>query len=366
MDGVTSTTPPRAATTRRAAAPSPETVLLLQSVRSYPSVSLLATTTPGRRMSTADARTVIRLAGEAAQRLRDDPSPGNEEVLRALDETVARVLSEPTGKAIGVFVNSAMQEVVRLPIPVTDRVVIDPTFATRDLLRGLHRTPRHVVLLLAEREARLLDGVGDQLTPPARSSFPMVAPEEPGTTKPAAVTSFFRQVDQALGTHLRLHPAPLVLVGAERTLAQFQQLSRNTGRLAGKVTGSLTSAPLTELVPRIRPVLERYLFSRQREALELIEHRRSRHRVVDGVAAAWLAARAERPEMLAVEEGFVFPARISDDGDFLAAAQDTDHPDVIDDAVDELIELVLQRGGWVAFVDDGALAEHDRVALTLR
>ena len=222
-----------------------------------------------------------------------------------------------------------------------------------------------MVLLVAGREARLFDGVGDQLTPPPRSSFPMVAPEEPSTTKPAAVTSFFRQVDQALGTHLRLHPAPLVLVGAERTLAEFQRVSRNTGRLAGTVTGNLTSAPLTELVPRIRTVLERYLSSRQQEALALIERRRSRNKLVDGVAAAWLAARTERPEMLSVEEGFVFPARISDDGDFLVAAQDTDHPDVIDDAVDELIEPVLQRGGWVAFVDDRALAEHDRVVLTL-
>src|SRR3712207_9100830 len=99
----------------------------------------------------------MRLAVEAAQRLRDDSTPDGAEVLRALGQTVARVLSEPTGRAIGVFVNSAMQEVVRLPIPVTDRVVIDPTFATRDLLRGLHRTPRHVVLLVAEREARLFE-----------------------------------------------------------------------------------------------------------------------------------------------------------------------------------------------------------------
>ena len=141
MDGVTSTTPAQAAATRRATAPSPEAVLLLQSVRSYPSVSLLATTTPGRRMSATDARTVGRLADEAAQRLRDDPSPDSAEVIRALDETVARVVSQPTGRAIGVFVNSAMREVVRLAIPVTDRVVVDPTFATRDLLRGCTGPP---------------------------------------------------------------------------------------------------------------------------------------------------------------------------------------------------------------------------------
>lgn len=361
------TTSPRAARPPRGpAGPSPETVVLLQSVRSYPSVSLLASTAPARRMSTADARTVTRLADQAVERLRDDPSEQSDVVLRTLEATVSRALVGPTDRAIGIFVNAAMQEVVSLPLAVTDRVVIDPTFATRDLVRGLHRAPRHVVLLLTEREARLLDGAGDRLTAPTRSNFPITAPAAPGQRTPEAVERFLRQVDRALGTYLRLHPAPLVLVGAERTLAEFRRISRNTGRLAGTVTGSLALAPLADLSPRIRVVLEQYLLSRQDEALQLLDSRRSRGKVVDGVAAAWLAARAERPEMLAVEEGLVYPARISEDGDFLIPAEDTDHPEVIDDAVDELIELVLQRGGWVAFVADGLLAEHDRVALTLR
>jgi hypothetical protein len=34
--------------------------------------------------------------------------------------------------------------------------------------------------------------------------------------------------------------------------------------------------------------------------------------------------------------------------------------------VDEVIEVVLQRGGWVALVDPGRLDAHDRIALTVR
>ena len=32
-------------------------------------------------------------------------------------------------------------------------------------------------------------------------------------------------------------------------------------------------------------------------------------------------------------------------------------------SVDDLIEAVIKRGGWVAFVEDGELVEHGRVAL---
>jgi hypothetical protein len=345
------------ATRPRVSGPSPEQVLLLQSVRDDPCVSLLATTTPAPRMTEADARTLRRLADEAAARLARDGAPA--ELADALGDLVAAARDEPTGAGIALYVNRALRQVVRLPVRVPDRVVVDPTFATRDLVRALHRIPRHLVLLLSEQDARLLEGGAGSLRPPPRSVFPLAADEDAGD-------AFLRRVDRALGTHLRLHPAPLVLVGGHRVVGRFRRLSRNTGRLAGTVTGNLTRAPLPVLVPRVREVLDAYLLSRQDEALSHLDRRRSRHAVVEGIDAAWLAARRERPEMLAVEEGFSLAARLSADGDFLVPAEDVEHPDVVDDLVDELIETVLLRGGWVAFVADGALADAGRVALTLR
>jgi predicted transcriptional regulator len=39
---------------------------------------------------------------------------------------------------------------------------------------------------------------------------------------------------------------------------------------------------------------------------------------------------------------------------------------MIDDAVDEVIEIVLAKGGRVVFVEDGALNDHKHIALILR
>jgi hypothetical protein len=262
-------------------------------------------------------------------------------------------------------------------VPVQDRAVVDPTFATRDLVRSLHRTPRHVVLVLTDREARLFDGIDDHLLPTIRSAFPLTSgtrgargvgrrPQRTGDHSSESKEAFLRSVDRALGTYLRLHPAPLVIVGARRTLARFLALSRNTGRLAGTIHGSHARTPLPVLVGLVRPVLERYLRSRQDEALALLEARADAGRLVSGVPATWLAARAERPEMLAVEQGLFYPARLSSDGDLLIPADDVEHPEVIDDAIDELIETVLRRGGWIALIEDGLLAEHNRIALAVR
>ncbi|GAA5034794.1 hypothetical protein GCM10023258_35960 [Terrabacter aeriphilus] len=350
--------------------PTPTDVLALQSVRDYPAVSVLCSTEAAPTMRTTDLERLEALVEDAVRRVHDEfgaevSGVARDELGRLVDDARRR----PTRAAVALFVGGLHASAWSLPEAVVDRAVVDPTFATRDLVRTLHRTPRHVVLVLTEHEARLFDGVGDSMTPALGTPFPLVAGRERrGRTAVAdrRTDAFFRTVDRSLGTYLRVHPAPLVLVGATRTLARFVATSGNLRRLAGRIHGSHARTPLPELARLTRPVLEAYLRSREDEALALLEERTGSGAVATGMPAVWLASRAERPEMLAVEEGLFYPARLSRDGDFLTPAEDVEHPDVIDDAVDEVIEAVLRRGGWVALVRDGALADRDRVALTLR
>lgn len=358
---------------RAPALPTAEQVVLLQSVRGYPAVSLLMNTTPSAALTGPEAVRLNQLLAQATRRLRaEGPSQDAAAALANLERLVDDAVGGSTSSALALYAGPHTAVALRLPVQVRERVVVDPTFATRDLVRSLHRTPRHEVLVLSSREARLFEGAGDQLRPARTSAFPVRDPRQRQHDGSRAdredkdTAAFLRTVDRALTTYLRLHPAPLVLAGSTRALATFTGLSGNLGRLAGSIPVNLSTEPLSVLAGRIRTVLESYLLSRQQEALALLDKRVGARRAVSGMADAWLAARTEGPEMLAVEQGLFYPARVSDDGDLLLPATDVEHPDVIDDAVDELIELVLERGGWVALVDDGDLAAHGGVALTVR
>jgi Bacterial archaeo-eukaryotic release factor family 3 len=339
----------------------PQTVLALQGYRSYPSISILLTTRPGPCLDPADAERFDALVREARTRLAAERCAGAGAVSAALDELPA-TLEGPVQHAVALFVSAATIARVDLPVEVVDRTVVDPTFATRDLVRALHRTPRHVVLVLAANEAQLFDGTGDVLVPVRRGPLRDLL-HRPGEPPRRA---FLHTVDQALGAHLRVHPAPLVLVGSRPVLSSFRSVSRNTARLAGTIRGDHPHAPDRLLRASIREVLEQYLLSRRAEALELLAVRREHGRALLGIQDAWFGARWERPEMLMVEQGFFYPARIGEDGDPLYPADDPHAPDVIDDVVDELIELVLARGGWIALLEDGTLPDGTGVALTLR
>lgn len=353
----------RGAARSAAAAVTAPRVWRLQSMRSEPSVSLLLPTPPGRRLD-ATARDSLRaLRRSADERLALEPPTQAAAVAvihRALDTLMEQAERVIAGQALALFASSNHAELVVLPVEVTERVVVDATFATRDLVRALHRTPRHLVLLLSAREARLFEGHGGELTAVVNSKFPMSAPARGGTG------AMLADVDRALAAYRRAHPAPLVVVGAEPTLSAFRGTSKNLDRLAGFVRGNFVRASLPRLRDLVAPVMESYLHSRQAEALALLGQRGGEGRAVLGIDGCWLIAKWGVPEMLAVEEDFFFPARLTPDGDGVVAADDIDSPDVIDDLVDELIELVMLRGGWVALVEPGSLPGRSRIALTHR
>ncbi len=358
--------------------PAAAQITALQEVREYPAISLLLTTTPAAQLGHADALRLDALAAQAVDRVRAELQPdAAAPAVRRLRVLLDQARRGPAARSLALYASAGAEALIRLPVTVRDRAVVDPTFATRDLVRALHRTPRHLVLALNSGHARLFDAAGESLLPALTTAFPMHADrtadapsrgraDRPSRTTGAGELDFYRRVDAALGTYLRLHPAPLVLVGDERATAAFRRVSTNCARLAGTVRGNLTNADTGRLTTRIRTVLDAYLHRRQDEALALIGQRAAAGRVASGMPAAWLAARTQRPEMLVVDETLYYPARLSDDGDTLVPAPDVEHPDVMDDAVDELIELVLVRGGWIAFTDPGALDRHHGVALVTR
>ena len=206
--------------------PPAELVLDLQAPTAFPAVTLLLPTSAASVMTPQD-RVVLRgLLDQARQRLYAGRVPGAEGVVAELARVVEEVMTLPTVAGLAVLTSrDGIRASVRLPVAVVPRVVVDASFANRDLVRALHRTPRHVVLALGSREARLFEGAGNELRP-VTGHFPITAardqrrdPARPGLAR-ADTAAFYRDVDAALGAHLRLHPSPIVLAGSRRRRLQ--------------------------------------------------------------------------------------------------------------------------------------------------
>jgi hypothetical protein len=352
-------------------------ILELQRHRTDPSLSILF---PTHRTSPDNKRDPIllkNLVTEATDRLverlgKRDAAP----MIRELERQVAAIDLRQTLDGMAIFVSAEHAGVYLLPVPLSPRVVIDDSFATRDLVFALNRSARYWVLTLSTQPTRLFEGVRETLVEVRGGGFPMVH-ENPEASEPlpemterskleeAWHRQFFRRVDQALSAYTKADPVPVCVVGVERWLAYFQNVSDHKDVVA-TLTGNHDQTPPRELGKLVWPVVADALAVRRQRALDALDAAVGAQRFASGLGEAWRRAQEGRGDLLLVERDYHQAARFDEASNQLHLLAADDPGANMADAVDDLIELVLAKQGDVVFVDDGVLEGHGQVALTLR
>lgn len=354
----------------------------LQRIHGFPAVTILLPTTQRWPDNHQNPIRVTNLVHEAAERLRSECSARVWTPLIAkLEDLAARIDYEHLDAGLALFVNQDVARIVLLPFPVQERVVVDETFATRELVAAEQRSPRYWVLVLSERPTRLYTGLHDTLSEVHAHGFPMTyegpgpdgsrpLPGGPGTHtseyRDEYRRQFFRAVDAALGAVLVADPLPLVVTGVERYLAFFREVSAHAHQIVGTVTGSYDQTLPHDVAALVWPEMQGYLARQQQVALDALIAAVDGQRYASGIEEVWRPAIEGRGATLLVEDDFTYVAREDATGMAIRPAKNLILPGVIDDAVDELVETVIAKDGAVVFVPDGTLAAHQRIALILR
>lgn len=356
-------------------------VRLLQAVNHYPSVSILMPTHRSAPENRQDPIRFKNLVTEATNRLLQEFSKRDIGPLLAnLDKLAEEIDFNRTLDGLAVYVNDDFARAFIMPFDVQERVVIDPTFATRDLVYALNRTPRYWVLVLSEQPTRLFEGVKSTLVEVREGSrFPLTHGGPGGGSQlPGGVgvnssayrdeyhRKFFRSVDEAFNEVNSDDPLPLVVVGVDRMISFYQEVSAHKNSIIATVQGSHDKTSAHELGQLVWPVAKEAIDKDRAKVMDELDGAIKSQRITSTIGEVWRKAHDGRGDLLLVEENFHFPAVVDETGRHITPADDSAAPGVIDDAVDEVIEMVLQKGGRVKFVDDGTLKEHQGITLLLR
>ena len=329
----------------------------LQRHDAYPSVSLLLTTKPDTSMAPIDLVALNGLANEAERRLEGDVPDGTR---RAVMDTIRRLIDsaakQAATKAVAVFASPTYSAVVRLGDATRDRVVIDDTFATRDLVADANRTAVYRVVALSDRKARVFEGDRTRLVEQRTEVWPLHREHD---QSPAL---WARAVMSAVTAEHARQPLPTVVAGVNRSARDAAKA--NNLDMIGIIRGNHDRTSWIDLHHQAWPLVCDWLRADQHRALDHLDTARGANRFAGGLHEVWELANDGRVELLVVEESFVYPARLRDGR--LIAATDTEAPDVIDDAIDEVIEIVLKYAGRVAIIADGSLDDHQRISAVLR
>jgi hypothetical protein len=214
-----------------------------------------------------------------------------------------------------------------------------------------------VAATVSDRRVQVLEGAGEVLAPARSRGLPLERlPDETDACWERRTVSLLRRAGAG--------PLPLVLFGAGRRVAT---LVRSGGvEPAAVILGNHDRTPWTTLAELARGPLAEWAGARNATALHRLDQARGRRRFSSGLDEVWALAQESRVELLVVERNFAVPVRVEEAHLVPVGPDEVEAPDVVDDAVDDLIEAVVLRRGEVVIVPDGVLADVGGVAAVLR
>ena len=329
----------------------------LQRLSAYPSVTVLMNTTPADPMRDDDVRRLESLIGDAERRLMgDEEATERDTVVIALRSLLLEAAMQPATRAVALCASPAYRAVVRLGREVRDRIVVDDTFATRDMVADANRTAVFRVVTVSDHKARVLIGDRNRLAELRDDRWPLVRDESDSPT------TWQRNMTEAIDAECIGHDVPTIVAGVARTLREVRRSIQCTP--IATITGGHDRTGWADLHRLVWPLIVDWMRQDGERAMQRLEDARGARRFAGGIDEVWSLAHDGRVQLLVVEEGYDVPARL--DAGRLVPTSDALAPGVIDDAVDELIEAVLLRGGEAVIVPSDTLADHERVAAVLR
>lgn len=330
----------------------------LQSRQAYPSVTVLVNTTSGIPMSDSELVVAARMIDDASRRLAGEVDEASRSaVIDRLTLLLAEHAGAPSTGAIALCASPLYSAAVRLGRPVRERVVVDDTFATRDLVADLNRTALFRVVTVSDRSARLLMGNRERLVEARSDAWPMNRSDE------MSAGAWTREVTKRLRAEQAIHPLPTVVAGVERSVRAT--IVPDVLPTIGFVPGNHDRTSWVDLHHATWPLVADWLRADRQRAVERLESARSARRYAGGIDEVWSLANDGRVELLLVEESYSQAARVGVHAQ-LEPADDLEAPGVVDDIVDDTIEIVLRNGGSAVIVADHDLSDHRGIAAVLR
>lgn len=320
----------------------------------------------------------LKVAADNAERQLLDNYP--RDISMAVMQKLHRILdnlSLPTDKeSIAIYVSPIFEKVVYLDVAVEERVIVDESFEIRDLLYSKSKLHKYLLLLLTGRESRMFladTQTFTRIVPDiSESVFAYVndAPEkvenfsDTSARKEMITDKFLMHVNKALHKVLDRYQLPLFVLGTERILSRFKEMSKISEANTEFIQGNYEEASPGELWELVQEHIKEHESKKNTALLKQLEEAINQQKLAIGITDVWRETMNHKGRLLVVEKDYVYPAqRGSDAGEIYETKEPYNHFSYIKDAVDDVIEQVLKDGGDVEFVDKDVLNTYRQIAL---
>ena len=272
-------------------------------------------------------------------------------------------------ESLMLFVNEDIAEYTRLPIRVEDRVVIDETFATRDLIRSIHLETHYYILVLSQDKIRLIEAMNDKAIKEVGKPFPLEntqffsknrAANAIASRQTNLIAEFFNQADKDVNALRKSNPLPVFICALEENHNEYLKIADLKDTIFNVfLDKNKINDPVHSIVEESWSVVKDYVVEKNNGRKEDLKKAVGENKFLSDTNEIWKAISEGKIQTLFIEQGLFQPAVMK--GDEIEYVSDDRRNDagVIDDIYDEMIEANMDFGGDVVFLPKGELTKFN-------
>ncbi len=295
-------------------------------------------------------------------------------IMKNLNKVVASINHSFNLESMIIYANSDFSEYTRLPIEVEDRVVIDYSFATRDLIRAMHSESAYYVLVLSRQKARLIEAYGDKVVKELTGEFVMTNflfttdKSKLSTNKGQdnLIEEFFNRVDKNVMLAIKNHNLPILLVTETRNFFHYKKIADKKEFIIGHINGNKDKETARNIISDAWQVMLPLIKEKNALRIKELEKAVSEGKFLSDTNEIWNAIQHGKGRTLFVKKGYFQPVIIQGNHIKLTNSLRRDSENFINDIIDEMIEQTMSFGGDVIFMEGDELKEFNNLALLLR
>jgi hypothetical protein len=338
----------------------------------------------------ADKIHLEKAVKEVCERIKANNIESSDMLIEKLDALLQQAEFNRNDQGIGLYVSAETGFYSTFPFTVTENIVIDKSFRLRELLFKQQYSIPYNVLYIDESEIRLYTGKLRELKMVCNGEFPMLY-EEKYEYQPASHSTslagyahvksfekdkrgidkirheaFIQQADDQLHKYLQ-NSEVLLLCGVTRYTSAFLNRTAHANKIISVLNGNYNRFDETEFAGMAWPSIEAYIDEQMIDAISEYNEKIGEGLSEEGFIPVWDAVLSGRGNTLLVERNYQVKAYLANNNSwqlFLQAPR-RKHK-VLEDAVNNLIEMVLDKNGKVVFTEDGMLNDHKHIALITR
>ncbi len=274
------------------------------------------------------------------------------------------------------FANEDIAEFVRLAIPVTNRVIIDRTFATRDLIRAVHEQVSYYALVISRQNARLIEAQNDLMVKEFKDDIWPVKNTGTYTTDRFKLSTaagqdnmteeFFNQVDKLVNQSIKDNPLPVLIVTEERNYNHYLKIADHKERVLGHLNKNRDDEKAHHIIEDAWVVVREVYVTQRRERIAELGKAISAGKLVSETNQIYEMVLQGRGKTLFIKKGTFMPALIKEGKIYPASNESINEEGFIDDIIDEIIEINMKYGGDNIFIENNELDKYNGLALITR